>query len=108
MSTPIPTTTSFLNSTSIIATPCQGQGPPKINPKHEVWFGVVVAICSLIVTIGTILNSLVIYFAKRKPLTGTLRHLNMAVRQLAVSDLLFGILAFPLNLYRIQLGTFCP
>ena len=64
---------------------------------HEVWFGIHAAVVTAIIPVGTILNSFVIHFTNHKSLTG-FPHLNTVVRQLAVSDLLYGILAYPLML----------
>ena len=64
--------------------------------SHEVWFGVAAATAAVIIPVGVILNSLVIRFTNQKSLTGTFPHLNAVVRQLAISDLSYGILACPL------------
>ena len=58
------------------------------------WTGTAISI--LIVIVGIIANSLVLYFASTKSLTGTLCHLNTVVKHLAASDLLYGVIAFPL------------
>ena len=50
----------------------------------------------LIYLVGIVGNGLVFYAANRKPITGTLRNLNKVVRNLAVTEFLFNILAAPL------------
>ena len=82
---------------------CQEHGDFGINERYQIWYWVVVALFALIVLIGTILNSLVIYFAKHQK-AGALRHLNTVVAHLAVSDLLYATLACPLLLHRFTMG----
>ena len=72
------------------------QEESQISQINEVWFWTSTAISTLIVIFGIISNSLVLYFAKTKTMTGSLRHLNTVVKHLAVSDLLYGVLACPL------------
>ena len=75
-----------------------------MNKDDEVFFGVAVAVCTLIVMIGAIFNCLVIYFASKTPMTGTLRHLNTVVRQLAISDFLYCILGWPFLAVYFKMG----
>ena len=60
------------------------------------WFYALIAIYTLLSIIGMIGNGLVIYVANRSPKQGALRHLNKVVRNLAVTEFLFNILAAPL------------
>ena len=78
----------------------------EIDLQYDVWFGIAVATCTLIVIIGTILNTSVIYFANKTSLTGKLRHLNKVVIHLAVSDLLYGLLGCPSLLVDFRLSKF--
>ena len=68
----------------------------QIDQIIEILFWTGTAISTLIVIVGIIANSLVLYFASTKSLTGTLCHLNTVVKHLAASDLLYGVIAFPL------------
>ena len=60
------------------------------------WFYALIVIYTLLSIIGVIGNGLVIYVANRSPKQGALCHLNKVVRNLAVTDFLFNILATPL------------
>ena len=104
MTTSIPKVLSFTILTSDNATSCLEQEVPPISQRYEIWFWTMVAICTLIVATGTTLNSLVIYFANKKPLAGKLRHLNKVVTHLAVSDMLFSIVACPAFLVGLKMG----
>ena len=97
---------STTNSTLNNSTSCHGKRGHEhhMDQRYEVWFWVLVAVCTMILLIGAILNSLVIYFINQKPLTGAFRHLNTVVRHLAVSDLLYGILACPFALAQFKTG----
>ena len=84
-----------LESTSNIST-CQGHHEePEISPINEIWFWTSTAVLTLVVIVGILSNSLVLYFANTKRNRGTMRHLNTVVKHLAVSDLLYGVLACP-------------
>ena len=57
----------------------------------------------VLITVGTIAciigiagNGLVIYFANKRREAGAFRHLNKAVRNLAITDFLYSICAAPL------------
>ena len=76
----------------------------QINQINEVLFWTAAAVCTLIFTFGAIADGLVIYFANQEPSTGALRHLNKVVKQLAVSDILLGVLACPLTLAYWKMG----
>ena len=80
------------------------QEEPPMNQISEGWFWSMTAIAALIVIFGIISNSLVIYFAIKKPTTGALRHINTVVKHLAVSDLLYGALSCPFILTYWRLG----
>ena len=82
---------------------CQQQREYQLDQRYEVWFWVVAAVFMLIVATGTVLNSLVIHFTSQRSLEGTFRHLNTVVRNLAVSDLLYGLVACPLLLQNIKM-----
>ena len=91
------------NGTKVLS--CEGPDPdPHVNPTLEAWFWVLVAVCALIGIFGAIFNSLVLYFANRKTMITTLRHLNNVVRHLAVSDFLIGTLASPLQFVYFKMG----
>ena len=60
------------------------------------WFWVFFVLFTLISIAGMIGNGLVIYVANRNPQRGALRHLNKVVRNLAITDFLFNVLAAPL------------
>ena len=76
---------------------CQGhQEESQISQINEILFWTSTAISTLIVVFGILSNSLVLYFSKTKTMAGSLRHLNTVVKHLAVSDLLYGLLACPL------------
>ena len=76
--------------------PSETMSEPMTASRHEVWFWVAATTEAMIIIVGVTLNSLVIRFTNQKSLTGTFPHLNATVRQLAVSDLLYGLLACPL------------
>ena len=50
---------------------------------------------AIIGIIGITGNSLVVYFAHKSRDTGVFRHLNKAVRNLAITDCLYGICSVP-------------
>ena len=76
---------------------CQShQEEVQIDQINEALFWTTASVSSLIVIFGVIANILVIYFANQEPPSGTLHHLNKVVKHLAVSDLLYGVLANPL------------
>ena len=108
MNTSIPETLPLVDSPFNNATSRQEQLTPRPNSKYEGWFWLIVAIFTLIVAIGIILNSLVIYFASRNTLTGTLFHLNTVVKHLAVADLLYGLLGCPSLLISFKMGKILP
>ena len=84
---------------------CQShQQESQIDQTNEVLFWTTVAVSGLIVIFGAIANSLVIYFANQEPWTVALRHLNKVVKHLAVSDFLYGVLAYPLLLLYWKMG----
>ena len=60
------------------------------------WFYALIVIYALLSIIGMIGNGLVIYVANRSPKQGVLYHLNKVVRNLALTEFLFNILAAPL------------
>ena len=107
MATPVPETPSSINSTLQNAVYCRGHQWHKhtIDPKYEVWFWLTVGVCTLVLSIGAILNCLVIYLSNQKLLTGTLRHLNTVVKHLAVSDLCWGIVGCPVALALFRKGN---
>ena len=82
---------------------CQQQIEYQLDQRYEVWFWLLAAFLMLVVAMGTVLNSLVIHFTNQRSLEGTFRHLNTVVRNLAVSDLLYGLLACPLLLQNIRM-----
>ena len=98
------TMSNQLASTPNVPTCQSHQEESKINQINEVLFWTAAAVCCLIVLFGVIANTLVIYFANQEPSTGTLRHLNNVVKHLAVSDLLYGVLATPLILAYWKMG----
>ena len=60
------------------------------------WFSTLMSIfLSFVATVG---NCLVIYVASRRRNSGMLRYLNVAIKSLAFTDLLAGILANPLSI----------
>ena len=66
------------------------------NQKYfEIWFWLMIATITLICIVGILGNGLVIYVAYQKLKPGALRHLNKVVRNLAITDFLFNILAAP-------------
>ena len=84
---------------------CQShQEEPTVNQINEGLFWAVVATAASISIFGAIANSLVMYFAYQEPSTGTLRHLNRVVKHLAVSDILYNVLACPLSLVNWKMG----
>ena len=84
-----------MNETIANASSCQIQGESQISKINEIWFWVSTIIIILIIVFGAMSNGLVIYFATHTPMIGPLRHINMVVKHLAVSDLLYGLLACP-------------
>ena len=56
--------------------------------------------------IGIVLNVLVIYFANQTKLPKAFGHLNAAVKHLAVSDLLYALVACPVLLVNFRMGKF--
>ena len=93
-----------LASTPNVSARQSQQEESQINQVNDVLFWTVSAVCILIVIFGAIANTLVIYFANQEPSTVTLRHLNKAVKHLAVSDLLYGVLGIPLSLAYWRMG----
>ncbi len=77
----------------------------QLNDINEVLFWITTVVSALIVIPGIIANVLVLYYAKQEPSTGPLRHLNKVVTHLAVSDLLYGVLASPLILAYWYMGN---
>ena len=61
-------------------------------------FWVLIAVWTLTCIAGIIGNSLVIYFASRKPKEDTFRHLNTVVRNLAITDFLYSVFGSPLTM----------
>ena len=104
MTTSVPEVLFFVDSPFNNGTSCLKDVQPRINPGYEVVFWLMAIVCTSIVAIGAILNSLVILFAKENPLKGGLRHLNVVVKHLAVSDAMYGFLACPFLLTRFNLG----
>ena len=88
------------------ASSCQShQEEIHLNEINEVLFWITTSISALIVILGTVANALVLYYAKQEPSIGPLRHLNKVVTHLAVSDLLYGVLASPLILAYWYMGN---
>ena len=86
---------------------CEGPDPDPISPRLEALSWVLLAVGVLIGIIGAISNSLVVYFATYKSMTGTMRHLNKVVIYLALSDFLIGTLASPLQFVFFKMGETC-
>ena len=76
----------------------QEQEYPPINQGHEIFIWVSIAVCILTSAIGIAGNGLVIYFANQNTLDRKFRYLNKVVKQLAVADFLYSILAAPLQM----------
>ena len=78
---------------------CQShQEGSQLNEINEILLWITAAVSTIIVTLGAVANTLVLYYAKQEPPTGILIHLNRVVKHLAISDLLYGVLATPLAL----------
>ena len=93
----------FVSAPNVSA--CQNnQQEFQINQINEVLFWTAAAVSTLMTILGTIANCLVIYFSIQEPWTGTLRHLNKAVKHLAVSNLLYGLLGCPMSLAYWKMG----
>ena len=73
--------------------------------EAQTW--VLMAITLLSGIMGIVGNGLVIYFSKTGHLAGTFRHLNKVVRNLAIADFLFSILAVPCQVAYWIYGKFC-
>ena len=85
---------------------CQShQEESPVDQVNEVLFWTAAAVATLISIFGAIANILVIYFANQEPSTGALRHLNKVVKHLAVSDILYGVLACPLAFAYWKMGN---
>lgn len=69
---------------------------PILHPIKAPLFWVSVAVSVILAILSIIGNGIVIYVAGRKKNTGTLRYLNNAVRSLAVTDLVIGLIGIPL------------
>ena len=96
---------SLLRSTPN-ASSCQNhQQGSQLNEINEVMFWITTVVCAPIVILGAVANVLVLCYAKQEPLRRTLRHLNRVVKNLAVSDLLYGVLATPFALAYWHLGN---
>ena len=78
----------------------EGQSHPNITGSKQVgevflWFYIAIGtICCLIGGFG---NGLVIYLANQNPKRGAFVYLNQVVRNLAVTDFLYCVLAMPLT-----------
>ena len=85
---------------------CQGQGgsQAKVEDSSEMQLWALIAASMVIAIMGIIGNGAVIYFSTRGRLEGTFRHLNKVVRNLAITDFLFSILAVPLQIAYWYLG----
>ena len=68
------------------------------NQEHQIFVWVSVVFCILTSGVGVAGNGLVIYYANKKTLDRKFRYLNKIVKQLAVSDFLYSILAAPLQM----------
>ena len=87
------------------ASSCQShQEESQLNEINEALFWTTTVVSALIVIPGAVANIVVLYYAKQEPSTGALRHLNRVVKHLAVSDLLYGVLATPFSLAYWRLG----
>ena len=97
---------SFQSRLTPNASACQShQEESQLNEINEVFFWITTSISALIVILGTVANALVLYYAKQEPSIGPFRHLNKVVKHLAVSDLLYGVLAIPLTLAYTHMGN---
>ena len=96
---------SFPLRSTLNGSSCQThQGESQLTEIQEVLFWITTVVSALIIVPGVLANILVLYYAKQEPSTGPLRHLNRVVKNLAVSDLLFGVLATPLSSYYWYMG----
>ena len=68
------------------------------NQGHQIFILISIVVCILTSIIGIAGNGLVIYFAIQKTLDRKFRYLNKVVKQLAVADFLYSILAAPLQM----------
>ena len=98
-----PVTSAPVNLTSNTSIWCQLNYTVVAHKGGEAGFGILVAVGTFIILTGLVLNSLVIYFANQNRLTGSLAHLNTVVKHLAVSDLMFALLACPFFLTTFQM-----
>ena len=70
-----------------------------ISKEQEVLMWVLTAFCALTSMVGILGNGFVLYFASsHKSEFGTFRYLNKVVKHLAVADLMYSILAAPLQM----------
>ena len=67
-----------------------------LHSIKEPLFWASVGVSVLLAILAIIGNGIVIYVAGRKTNTGTMRYLNDAVRSLAISDFLIGLVGIPL------------
>ena len=93
-----------MNETMANASSCQIQGESQISKINEIWFWVSTIVIILIIVFGAMSNGLVIYFATHTPMVGPLRHINMVVKHLAVSDLLYGVSSCPFVIAQWKMG----
>ena len=88
------------------ATSCEEKSSGQTAGKEaQTW--VLMALTLLSGIMGILGNGLVIYFSKTGHLAGTFRHLNKVVRNLAIADFLFSILAVPCQVAYWYFGKFC-
>ena len=73
---------------------CNNIDAPSAIKAPLFWISTIVSV--ILAVLAIIGNSIVIYVAGRKVNTGALRHLNNAVRSLAVSDFFIGLIGIPL------------
>lgn len=83
---------------------CHKKEKDEVGDEELVWVWGLIPVSALIGIIAIVCNGLVIYFARRSPMIGTMRHLNKVVMHLAVSDLLVGTLGSPLQIISFKMG----
>ena len=90
---------NFLENSS-----CHNQ--TKLNEGGEIQLRGELSVSGLVGIIGIIGNGLVIYFSKKGDWAGAFRYLNKIVRNLAITDFLFNVLAVPCTMVYWHLGEY--
>ena len=77
-----------------------------ISLESKILMWVLCAVCALTSIVGFLGNGFVLYFAhSHKSEFGAFRYLNKVVKHLAVADLMYGVLAAPLQMLYWTQGT---